>query len=57
MFFGGLQPLFFFFLGLAGAAIPIYMVALQQSRRDVMGRSSQQSGPPPAYRPSGMPAL
>jgi hypothetical protein len=55
MFFGGLQPLFFLFLGLAGAGIPIYKAALQQAHRIPTEQRSEASAP--ANRPSKVPAF
>ena len=38
MFFGGIQPLYFFLLGLAAAAVPIYQRAV---RTELMDRRQQ----------------
>lgn len=54
MFFGGLQPLFFFFLGLAGAGIPIYKVALQQARKTPAVRRPERGVPLPANTQSSV---
>jgi hypothetical protein len=52
MFFGGLQPLFFFLLGLGGAGIPIYSAALKQGRTGPVRQNA-----PHMYPPRGVPAL
>ncbi|WP_157215848.1 O-antigen ligase family protein [Flavisphingomonas formosensis] len=40
MFFGGIQPLFFFMLGIGGSAIPIYQRMLRNSQRAGVGTSA-----------------
>lgn len=54
MFFGGLQPLFFFLLGMAGASVPIYQAAARTMGRPIA--RPQQAPTRREYPPRIVPA-